>query len=214
MCWINTNGFGFKLQPLFYKSLKLWIDLHDMNALIESRASTPLRPWCIFLPVSDFPLFSTNFPTLWKISKMLPFFWKKFPIFIRQNFWWPFSHQPQISNVLPIFPVLLHFHPVSPKLLFPPTFSNFPPVFEKFTCFLHTLCLFLLPPTLTMMHLCITQCTYWTPLIESLFEKRDWSKSNRVPFQGAENCMNTGLCCQREYNFKLQIIWKNDNVSL
>ena len=30
--------------------------------------------------------------------------------------------------------------------------------------FLHTLCVFPVPPTLTMMHLCITQWTYWTPV--------------------------------------------------
>jgi len=31
--------------------------------------------------------------------------------------------------------------------------------------FLHTLRVFCFPPTFTMMHLCITQCTYWTPLL-------------------------------------------------
>src|SRR6218665_3327312 len=54
--------------------------------------------------------------------------------------------------------------PVSRKLLFPPTFLNFPSVLSKFTCFLHTFCVFRFPPTLTIMHLCITQCMYWTPL--------------------------------------------------
>src|SRR6218665_1955985 len=54
------------------------------------------------------------------------------------------------------------FHP--PKFLMT-CFNKFPPCFRKihqrFTCFA---CNFF-PPTLTMMHLCITQCTYWTPLI-------------------------------------------------
>src|SRR6218665_2427383 len=59
---------------------------------------------------------------------------------------------------------LFQYPPGSRKLLFPPTLTNFPSVFEKFTCFLHTLCVFRFPRTLTMMHLCITQCTYWTPL--------------------------------------------------
>jgi len=63
------------------------------------------------------------------------------------------------------FPVSVHFPLVPRKLLFPPTLKNFPPVFEQFTCFLRTLRVFRFPPTLTMMHLCITQCTYWTPLI-------------------------------------------------
>jgi len=31
---------------------------------------------------------------------------------------------------------------------------------------LHTLCVFRFPLTLIMMHLCITQCTYWTPLFK------------------------------------------------
>src|SRR6218665_494340 len=64
----------------------------------------------------------------------------------------------------PIFPIFSTYPSVSRKLLFPPYFQKFPPVLEKFTCFLHTLCVFRLPPTLTMMHSCITQCTYWTPL--------------------------------------------------
>ena len=40
--------------------------------------------------------------------------------------------------------------------------------FLKFTCFFYILCVFRFPPTLTMMHLCITQCTYWTPLQEAM----------------------------------------------
>src|SRR6218665_1467232 len=51
------------------------------------------------------------------------------------------------------------------NLLFPPTFKISPPVFEKFNSFLHTLRVIFSPPTLTMMHLSITQCTYWTPLV-------------------------------------------------
>src|SRR6218665_3711402 len=47
------------------------------------------------------------------------------------------------------------------KIIISPHFQKFPlPVFEKFTCVLHTLCVFRFPPILTMMHLCITQCTY------------------------------------------------------
>src|SRR6218665_3855246 len=43
-------------------------------------------------------------------------------------------------------------------------FCKFQSDFVIFTCFLHTFCVFRFPPTLTMMHICITQCTYWTPL--------------------------------------------------
>src|SRR6218665_2365432 len=45
-----------------------------------------------------------------------------------------------------------------------PYFAKFPPDFVKCLCFLHAFCDFRAPRTLTMMHLCITQCTYWTPL--------------------------------------------------
>ena len=56
-----------------------------------------------------------------------------------------FSHRPQISNFPPIFPVSVHFPPVSRKLLFPPTLTNFPSVLDKFTYFLHTLRVFHFP---------------------------------------------------------------------
>ena len=102
----------------------------------QSGASIPPEAMMHFPLFQISPLFSKKFLTFWKISEILPFpdkisyFRPKFPIFVRQN------------------------------LLFPPTFQNFPPVLEKFNCFLHTLCVFRFPPTFTMMHLCITQCTY------------------------------------------------------
>src|SRR6218665_1145156 len=37
-------------------------------------------------------------------------------------------------RIPPIFPVSVHFPPVSRKFIFPPTLKNVPPVFEKFTC--------------------------------------------------------------------------------
>src|SRR6218665_3031488 len=68
-----------------------------------------------------------------------------------------------IDHKILISPLFSLFQYISP--LFPICFEKFPPsVLEKFTCFLHTLCVFRVPPTLTMMHLCITQCMYWTPL--------------------------------------------------
>ena len=94
-------------------------------------ASIPLRPGCIS-PCFRFP------PCFRKIlrffGKFLTFdlFPKKFPIFIRQNFWWPFfSHPPQILNFPPILPVLVHFPPDWQKFLFPPYFHKFPPCFRK-----------------------------------------------------------------------------------
>src|SRR6218665_2006993 len=62
-------------------------------------------------------------------------------------------------------PCFSTFPPCFAKIIISPfTFTNCPPVLGKFICFLHALCVFRFPPTLTMMHLCITQCTYWTPL--------------------------------------------------
>src|SRR6218665_1637412 len=131
---------------------------------------SPLRPDA-FPSVSDFPLFSQNFKTQRKIFTILPFP-EKFLHFHSPKFLMTFfSHRPQISNFPPIFPVSVHFPSVSRKLLFPPTLTNFPSVLDKFTCFLHILRVFSFPPTLTMMHLCITQCTYWTPLIMA-FERK------------------------------------------
>jgi len=85
-------------------------------------------------------------------------------------------HFLPVPDFPPIFDSVKNFQNVtfSRKLHFPlfrenyysPTFRNVPPILEKSTCFLHTLCVFRFPPTLIMMHLGITQCTYWTPLLE------------------------------------------------
>src|SRR6218665_73145 len=72
-----------------------------------------------------------------------------------------FSHRPQISN----FPrVSVHFPLFRENYHFPPYFYKVPPVLEKCTCF-YIFYVYFVSPTLTMMHLCITQCTYWTPLV-------------------------------------------------
>jgi len=106
-----------------------------------------------------FPPISKNFFRLCGKLSQFYLFRRNFLIFIRQNLWWPFSsHSLQILN-FPLFSLFQYIsHPISGKLLFPPYFC-------KFTCFLHTFCVFRFPPSLTMMHLCITQCTYWTPLM-------------------------------------------------
>src|SRR6218665_314753 len=51
----------------------------------------------------------------------------------------------KVSDSVENFPCFSTFPPVSRKLLFPPTFTN-PSVLEKFTCCLHTLCVFRFPP--------------------------------------------------------------------
>src|SRR6218665_1061518 len=115
--------------------------------------------------VSDFPLFSKKFRTLRKIFRIL-LFPDKFLDFPPPKFLMTFFHQPQISNFPHISPVSIHFPPVSRKLLFPPYFDKFPPCFRQIhRLFTYFTCISF-PPTLPMMHLCITQCTYWTPLLE------------------------------------------------
>src|SRR6218665_600409 len=75
----------------------------------------------------------------------------------------PFLVKIHKFRIPPVFPVSVHF-PLFRENYYSPHFQKFPPVFEKFTSFLHTLCVFRFSSTLTVMHLCITQCTYWTPL--------------------------------------------------
>src|SRR6218665_1820682 len=95
-----------------------------------------------------FPPFSKKLKNLCKISKILPFPEKFFhfhpPKFLTT---FSFSHRPQISNLPPIFSISVHFPPSFAKIIIPPrpTFTNFPSVFEKFTCFLHAFCVFRFP---------------------------------------------------------------------
>src|SRR6218665_522315 len=135
--------------------------------LVRSGASIPPEAMMHFPPLFQiFPLFPKNFLTPCKISQILPFpgnfFGFHLPKFLMTLLFWSsatnFEFPPYfryVNTFPPIFRQNYSFHS---------TFINFPPVFSKFTCFLHTLCVFRFPPTFTMMHLCITQCTYWMPL--------------------------------------------------
>jgi len=112
----------------------------ELTGIKRQGRPSPLRSRCIS-PCFRFPLFSKKFQTVenvknftssWKISR---FSSAKISddLFI-------FSHRPQISN----FPLFSLFQYISSlfreNYYFPPTFKNFLPVLEKFTCFLHTLC--------------------------------------------------------------------------
>ena len=127
---------------------------------------SPLRPWCIFPLFQISPLFSKNYQSLCKIFKILSFP-EKFLDFHPTKFLMTFfSHWPQISNSPPIFPVSVHF-PLSRENYYFPYFEKFPLCFRKIhLLFTYFMCISF-PPTLTMMLLCITQCTYWTPLNHS-----------------------------------------------
>jgi len=109
------------------------------------------------------PYFQKYFRLCGQFSKFY-FFPKNFSIFIRQNFWWSFlaiDHKFRISP--PTFPVSVHF-PFA-KIIICPFFNKFVPLFSKNSPAFYILYVyFVSSPTLTMMHLCITQCTYWTPL--------------------------------------------------
>src|SRR6218665_3878609 len=63
----------------------------------------------------------------------------------------------------PVFAKTIHFL-LFRKIFHFPYFGKFPPDFVKFTCltYFRPTC-FSCPPTLTMMHLCITQCTTGRP---------------------------------------------------
>src|SRR6218665_3879216 len=101
-----------------------------------------------FAPLFQIPLFQKNSQTP---SKMY------------------FSHRLQILNFPPIFAFSFHFPIFRKHFHFPRTFANFPLISVKFAFFCLLYVFFVSPSTLTMMHLCITQCTYWTPLKLGLF---------------------------------------------
>ena len=110
-----------------------------------------------FAPVSDFPLFSKQFSDSAENVHNFTFSRKFFR----------FS-SAKISDDLspPYFPCFSTFPSLFRKnYYFSPTFYKFPPCFRKIHVFLYALCIFRFPPTLTMMHLCITQYTYWSHLV-------------------------------------------------
>ena len=120
-----------------------------------------------------FPLVPKNFLTPWKISLILPFHEKFFDFHPPKFLMTFFSHQPQISN-FPLFSVFKYsFLPISIKFYIP-HFSKF----SRFRTFTSS------PPTFTMMHLCITQCMYWTPLAAEI--------KKITPL--AEYCISIVLC--------------------
>jgi len=70
-----------------------------------------------------------------------------------------FSHQLQILNFRSIFATSIHSPIIVSPLLFKISLC-FRKIYMFFTYFV-----FFLSPSLTMMHLSITQCTYWMPLL-------------------------------------------------
>ena len=66
-------------------------------------------------------------------------------------------------HIRPYFRCFITFPPYFGKIIISPLLFKFSSDLVKCTCFTYFSC-FSFPPSLTMMHLCITQCTYWTPL--------------------------------------------------
>src|SRR6218665_2318962 len=107
-------------------------------------ASIPSEAMMHFLPpVSDFPPVAENFLTPWKISQILPFSRKNFRFSSAKIsddlFSLVINHKFRIS---PYFRYLDTFPHYFEKIILSPYFYKFPSVFGKFTCFLHTLCVF------------------------------------------------------------------------
>src|SRR6218665_2391855 len=88
------------------------------------------------------PLFSKHFQTLWKICNILPFP-EKFLDFHRPKFlmtsFLVIDHKFRIS---PLFSLFQYISPLFLEIYYySPTLKNFPPVLDKITFFLHTLCI-------------------------------------------------------------------------
>ena len=97
-----------------------------------------------FSPCFRFPPYFRKFFGLSDIFLQFYLFPKNFLTFILQNFWWPFlllviDHKFRIS---PYFRCFSTFPPCFAKNI-SPYFNKFSlPVLDKFTYFLHTLCVF------------------------------------------------------------------------
>ena len=102
-----------------------------------------------------------------KILEILPFpenFFDFHPPKFLMTF---YCHQPQISRISPLFSVFKYISPYFEKKYSFPLFLKISPCFRQIYVFFTYFICFSSPPTFTMMHLCITQCTYWTPLASS-----------------------------------------------
>src|SRR6218665_1811252 len=130
--------------------------VHQEKNSTQSAASIPSEA------MIHFPLFQIFPPS---ISENLLDSVENFPNFTFSQRIFRFSTAKIYDDLFyfsPIFAVSVHFLHYFGKIIISPYFFKVSPDFVKFTCFLHTL--FFVSPTFTLMHLCITQCTYWTPM--------------------------------------------------
>src|SRR6218665_266587 len=99
-------------------------------------------------------------------------------------------------HIRPYFRCFITFPPYFGKIIISPLLFKFSSDLVKCTCFTYFSC-FSFPPSLTMMHLCITQCTYWTPL------GRSGAEVNGSPMalncRGQKNCVVYGFPQAKSY---------------
>jgi len=133
-----SEGFRLTEQRVVNSQIGSYVQLNTRQqkyALTLGRPA-PLRQWWI-PPVSDFPPISENFSDSIEIFSNL---------------------------TLPKQNIRFSSDTISDENYYSTLHFEMCPLILKIYVFLLTLRVFRFPPTLTMMHLRITQCTYWTPL--------------------------------------------------
>ena len=130
------------------------------------RGVHPLWDHDAFFPLFQIsPLFSKKFRTLRKIFKTSWFSSAE----ISDDLFLVIDHKFRISPYFRCFSTFSkkYYFPCFAKIIISSLLLQISPLFyTNSPAFLHTLRVFRFPPTFTMMHLCITQCTYWTHLLE------------------------------------------------
>src|SRR6218665_4113578 len=113
-------------------SLSVFLCLSLSPTVSFSKYRGPPEAMMHFSPVSDSPLFSKNFQTLWSIFSILPFpnkFLDFHPPKFLVTFLLVIDHKFQIS---PLFPLFQYVSPLFPENYYlSPYFANLPPCFIK-----------------------------------------------------------------------------------
>ena len=110
----------------------------------------------VFPPVSGFPHFRKNFKLVRNSPNLT------FCHFHPSKFLMPFfRHRLQIWN-FPLFSLFYYISPLFRKKYYFPLLFQIPLWFRKLYMFFYILSVFFVSPYFD--HLCITQCTYWTPI--------------------------------------------------
>ena len=140
---------------VFSSVIKIKNTLSQLWTWDQGRPS-PLRPWCISSPLLQISPYFRKMFRVWENFSQFNLFPKN--VFI--------DHKFRIFSLL--FSVFQCLSPCFAKIIISPLlWQIFPSFFRQFhLLFTYFTCISFSPYTLTVMHLCITQCTYWTPLLE------------------------------------------------